>query len=69
MLVLWRPRMTIKELQDKHVNICMDMIIEFKAQIKFPTDTEELEYDKRKLAHYDLQQFWNYLQKKKVFKL
>jgi len=58
-----------EQQQDKHANICMDMILEFKSQIKFNSYTEEQECDHRKLADYTLQQFWNYIQRKKVFKL
>ena len=58
-----------QELQDKHANICMDMILEFKAQLKFSSDVEECECDHRRLSDYNLQQFRCYIQKKKVFKL
>ena len=48
--------------------ICITQILEFKSLLKFHTDTEEIECDHRKLSDYDLQQFWNYLQRVKNHK-
>lgn len=56
-------------MQDKNANICMDLIIEFRDRIKFKSYVDNQECDKRKLSDYTLQQFWNYLQTKKCFKL
>lgn len=47
-----------------HAKICIDVILEFRDQIKFPTDIEYCEWDKRKLSDYNLQHFRYYLQKK-----
>lgn len=51
-------------IEEYHAKICIDMILEFKAQIKFPSYTENYYCDKRKLSDYDCQQLWDFIQKK-----
>ena len=61
--------MTYEELQDKRARVCMDLMIEFRDQVKFSTHSEECECDHRKLSDYNMQQFWTRVQRKKCFKL
>lgn len=53
-------RINIKEY---HAKICQDMLLEFRDQIKLPTDTENYYNDHRKLKDYDLQHFRDYVSK------
>lgn len=64
-----REHISEKEIQDKRARVCEDMMIEFRDQIKFDTRAEYCEWDRRKLSDYNLQQFWNYVQTKKCFKI
>ena len=44
--------------------ICMDIMIEFRDQIKLWTDTDNYYSDHRKLSDYNLQQFWDFVAKR-----
>jgi hypothetical protein len=41
--------------------ICMDIMIEFRDQIKLESDTDNYYNDHRKLSDYDLQQFRDFV--------
>ena len=51
-------------IEEYHAKITLDMMLEFKRQIKLESYTEEYECNRIKLSDYDMQQFWNWLQKK-----
>lgn len=53
-------------IEEYHAKITMDMILEFKSQLKFETRLDSEQYDNRKLSDYDLQQFRNYIQTKVI---
>jgi hypothetical protein len=50
--------------EEYRAEICMDLIIEFRDQIKFDSDTEAYYDDLRKISDYNLQQFRDYVAKK-----
>jgi hypothetical protein len=47
--------------EEYRAEICMDIMIEFRDQLKFPTDTEHCYCDHRKLSDYNLQQFRDFV--------
>jgi len=61
---MWkRLKPTRVNIEEFHAKITMDMILEFKRQIKFQSYTAEQMCDRRKLSDYNIQQLRDYVQK------